>query len=444
MAAGASVSDWRDGILRGREALMRFFVSPTGLFRAICLIACAAIYVMHRVHEELATEDDTTLVLSGETLVRQWFGDAVAALLFSEALVMAGFVVFAVAFCLATAPHAYRHARTHWLLVTQIAIGLLVNEELLLIVAAELPFLYSLPKAFTWLLAQAALKSLVWGVILLMADPMEAAMAAAEMTGVDLPSISLASLLVVAILMFFIWQLFAFCLGCIAMAERRQRVRLAKAHAELSATRQLLADSARASERLRISRDLHDGFGHHLAALNLHLDLAARQPERAASSLETARTIAKELYREVRTAVERERLEAPVDLFNTLKTLCAGMPGPRVELNYDPRCRVRDPSTAHAIFRGVQEALSNAIRHAQASRVEVTVACKAGGIHVAIVDDGRGAARVVPGNGLSGMRERIEEAGGSLVIETRPGSGYQVGLWLPDHGGKNDSCAVGR
>ncbi|MDX5432348.1 MAG: sensor histidine kinase [Halomonas sp.] len=431
MTAGTSVSDGWGGLRRGRHALVRFFVSSTGLFRAICLVACAAIYVMHRVHDELAVAEELVLTLSGETLVRQWLGDVVAGLLFSEAMVMAGFVAFAAAFCLATAPHAYRLARTRWLLVAQISIGLLINEELLLIVAAELPFLYPLAKAFAWLLVQAALKSLLWGAILLAADPMEASLAAAEAAGIELPSISLANLLVVAILMFFIWQLFAFCLGCMAMVERRHRVRLAKAHAELSATRQLLADSTRASERLRISRDLHDGLGHHLAALNLHLDLAARQPQRTQASLQTAQAIARELYQEVRRTVERERLEAPIDLFSSLQTLCSGMPEPRIELSYDPRCRVRDPAMAHVIFRGVQEALSNAVRHARASKIEVCVTCKASGIHVAVVDNGYGGARVAPGNGLTGMRERIEEAGGSLSIETRPGAGYQVGFWLP-------------
>lgn len=437
MAAGSWVLDMGGRARGGWHALAESFGPATLLFRGVGLIACATIYVMHRVHEELASEDELTLVLNGETLVRQWLGDTIAGLLFSDTLVVAGFVVFAVAFCLATAPNAYRQPRTRWLLVAQIAIGLVINEELLLIVAAQLPFLYPLPLAFAWLLAQALLKALLWGAILLAADPVEATLAAAEAAGIELPAISLVSLLGLAILMFFVWQLFAFCLGCIAMAERRQRYRLAKAHAELTATRQLLADSARASERLRISRDLHDGLGHHLAALNLHLDLASRQPEDKAVSLHTAREITKALYQEVRNTVERERLVVPIDLFGSLKTLCSGIPEPHIELRYDPRCRVCDPALAHVIFRTVQEALSNVLRHAGAGRVEISVACKAGGIHVGIVDDGRGVARIVAGNGLTGMRERAAEVGGSLALESRPGAGCQVGLWLPMEGGRS-------
>lgn len=436
MSAVSSISDWRHGILAGWHAFVRFFASPTGLFRAICLIACVAIYVLDRVQEALSTENELILTLSGETLVRQWFGDTVATLIFSEALVLTGFVIFVAAFCLATAPHAYRQSRTRWVLAAQIGIGLMFNEELLLIVAAQLPFLYPLSLAFSWLLAQALLKALLWGVILITADPMEAVLIAAELAGMELPVISLVSLLGMALLMFFFWQLFAFCLGYMAMSERRQRYRLAKAHAELTATRQLLADSARASERLRISRDMHDGLGHHLAALNLHLELAMRQPEGMMTSVHTARDIAKELYQEVRRTIERERLAVPIDLSRSLQTLCSGIPEPCIKLRYDPRCKVHDPALAHVIFRSVQEALSNALRHANAHKIEISVACKAGDIHVCIVDDGRGAARIMPGNGLTGMRERAEEVGGSLAIEARLGAGCQVGLRLPMVGGK--------
>ncbi|MFC7369009.1 sensor histidine kinase [Vreelandella zhaodongensis] len=436
MSAGSSIPDWRHGTLAGWHAFVRFFASPTGLFRAICLIACVAIYALHRIREALSTENELILTLSGETLARQWLSDAVATLIFSETSVLAGFVIFVAAFCLAMAPYAYRQSRTPWVLAVQIGIGLIFNEELLLIVAAQLPFLYPLPLAFTWLLTQALLKALLWGVILMTADPMEAVLIAAELADIELPVISLMSLLGMAFLMFFFWQLFAFCLGFMAMSERRQRYRLAKAHAELTATRQLLADSTRASERLRISRDMHDGLGHHLAALNLHLELAIRKPEGMMSSVRTARDIAKELYQEVRRTIERERLAVPIDLSRSLQTLCSGIPEPYIELHYDPRCQVRDPALAHVIFRSVQEALSNTLHHANAHKVEISVGCKAGNIHVCIVDDGRGAASILPGNGLTGMRERAEEVGGSMEVEAQLGAGCQVRLWLPMESGK--------
>ncbi|MFN3882596.1 MAG: sensor histidine kinase [Nitrincola lacisaponensis] len=436
MSAGVPRSDWRHETLEMWQAFVRFFASPTGLFRAICLLACVAIYVLGRMREALSAENDMILTLSGETLARQWLGDAVTALIFSEAFVLAAFVIFVVAFCMVMAPYAYRHSRTPRVLTVQIAIGLMFNEELLLIVAAQLPFLYPLPKAFVWLLAQALLKVLLWSVILMTADPMGAVIIAAELADIELPAISLVSLLAMAIVMFFFWQLFAFCLGFMAMSERRQRYRLAKAYAELMATRQLLEDSARSSERLRISRDMHDGLGHHLAALNLHLELAIRKPESMMSSVYTARDIAKELYQEVRMTIERELLAVPINLSRSLQTLCSGIPEPHIELRYDPGCQVRDPALAHVIFRCVQEALSNTLRHANAHKVEISVEWKANDIYVCIVDDGCGATRIVPGNGLTGIRERVEEVGGSVEVEARPGAGCQVQLWLPMEGGK--------
>lgn len=58
MSAGSSMSKWRYGALEGWHTLVRFFASPTGLFRAICLSACAAIYVLDRMRATFSTEND--------------------------------------------------------------------------------------------------------------------------------------------------------------------------------------------------------------------------------------------------------------------------------------------------------------------------------------------------------------------------------------------------
>ncbi|UUZ46854.1 histidine kinase [Massilia sp. B-10] len=85
-------------------------------------------------------------------------------------------------------------------------------------------------------------------------------------------------------------QAIVFGIALLAVRERRVRMRLAEANAGLLATQAMLADTVRASERTRIARDLHDAVGHHLTALNLHLDLALRQSGTAAlAALHTSR-----------------------------------------------------------------------------------------------------------------------------------------------------------
>jgi signal transduction histidine kinase len=83
----------------------------------------------------------------------------------------------------------------------------------------------------------------------------------------------------------------------------------------------------------------------------------------------------------------------------------------------------------------VQEALTNALRHAGAKNVYLAVAACKGSVTVTARDDGRGATEVQPGNGLSGLRERVEGMGGSVEIEAREGEGLTLRVVLPARAG---------
>lgn len=107
------------------------------------------------------------------------------------------------------------------------------------------------------------------------------------------------------------FELFALHSAITARREREAREELARAHAELLATRQLLADSSRAAERVRISRELHDVMGHHLTALSLSLEAARHAPpEETSQHVETAQSLTKRMLREVRRVVGRLREDA--------------------------------------------------------------------------------------------------------------------------------------
>lgn len=224
----------------------------------------------------------------------------------------------------------------------------------------------------------------------------------------------------------------AFGVAGVAVLEQRARHRLAAANAELTATQGLLSDTVRASERLRIARDLHDHVGHHLTALNLHLDLAQRQADGKVHELvRTSRELSQALLAEVRRVVVQERDVYPVALAQALETLCAGVPWPPVRLTLEEPLVVVSPAVAHAIFRCVQEGLSNAIRHAGATTIEVSVEREGNDVVVRIGDDGAGNAGRPEGSGLRGMRERLAAAQGTLVAANRAPRGFGLEARLP-------------
>ena len=230
-----------------------------------------------------------------------------------------------------------------------------------------------------------------------------------------------------------VFQAIAFGMAQVAMRERHGRLALAASNARLLATQSMLGDTVRAMERIRIARDLHDAVGHHLTALNLHLDLALRQADSAAPpSLHTSRDLARSLLAEVRSVINSERSERSdqrVNLRAAIATMCSGIPSPRTELAFDERLDIASPVLANTLFYCVQEAVTNAARHAMAETLTIDIRQRDGAIVLTLEDDGCGAANAPEGNGLRGMRERVAEQGGTLrVTEDGPGFGLVIAL----------------
>src|SRR5450830_263730 len=185
----------------------------------------------------------------------------------------------------------------------------------------------------------------------------------------------------------------AFLFGRLVLRERRMRLALATAHAQILATQSLLGETVRGAERMRIARDLHDTIGHHLTALNLHLDLATRQAGAAGTpvaSLGTARQIGTSLLAQVRGVVSQARQDQSVDLADAVRVLCAGLPTLQADLRIDEAAARHPAPVAHALFCCIQEAVTNTLRHADASRLTVELT-RLGDMTVArIADDGHG------------------------------------------------------
>ena len=225
---------------------------------------------------------------------------------------------------------------------------------------------------------------------------------------------------------------FTFITGLVARQQAAAREEQRRLNAELRATRALLAESSRMSERLRISRELHDLLGHHLTALSLNLEVAGHLAEgKALEHVRQSHTLAKLLLTDVREAVSEMREERGVDLGSALKVLVEGVPALQVGLELPETLRIDDPERAQVLLRCAQEIITNTVRHAGATQLNLRLSEDDGGLRLEARDNGRGAKVAAPGNGLRGMRERLSACGGRVDIITAPGEGFALDVRLP-------------
>lgn len=228
------------------------------------------------------------------------------------------------------------------------------------------------------------------------------------------------------------FQGFAVVVGHATRTAERARDSLARVNADLLATRALLADSARDAERLRVARELHDVAGHTLTALNLNLRVLAGDPALAVrEELVRSQTLASDLMRQIRDVVQALRDTRGLDLATALRALAAPMPDLRIELAIARDVRVHDLATADVVLRTVQEALTNTARHGDARLLRVDIHRDGDLLRIAIDDDGRLRGPLREGNGLTGMRERIESLGGRVAIAATPRGGLGIDASLP-------------
>ena len=192
--------------------------------------------------------------------------------------------------------------------------------------------------------------------------------------------------------------------------------------AALLAAHEAAEKLAAVAERERIARDLHDLLGHTLTVIVIKAELAAkladRDPARAADEIRDVERISRNALQEVRGAIHgyrRERLHAELAsgraaLAAAGVTLAADVPDVRL-----------DPEAEHALALAVREALTNVIRHARARRCDVRLEQQPGAVRVVVQDDGVGGQHR-EGAGLSGMRARLAEVGGSLAHDGSRGT----------------------
>jgi signal transduction histidine kinase len=204
---------------------------------------------------------------------------------------------------------------------------------------------------------------------------------------------------------------------------------------ELTQTRAGVLEATDA-ERRRIERDLHDGAQQYLVSLAMNLGRAKAKfdtdPAAARDLLDHAHEDAKESITALRHVVQG--LHPPVltdrGLDAAMSTLAARSPVP-VRLDVDLPHRVAATVESVAYFV-VSEALTNAARHADASRITVVVRGRGPAITVVIADDGRGGAAERAGGGLRGLRDRVAAIDGVVSVASPPGGGTTITMEVPD------------
>jgi two-component system sensor histidine kinase UhpB len=221
--------------------------------------------------------------------------------------------------------------------------------------------------------------------------------------------------------------------GRVVAAFNRMLDRLERERQE-SGRRVLAAQEA---ERVGIARDLHDEVGQVLTGVLLQLNSIAEAAPQHRTELDEARQSVRRALDEVRrisSELRPEMLEhlGLVSALTELATNFARVADVRVDRDFATSLPKLAPEIELAVYRIAQESLTNIARHAQATRVAITLYSGRDSVVLRVADDGRGfGGAPVEHGGLRSMRERALLVGGALAIKDAPGGGVEVRLEVP-------------
>ena len=210
-------------------------------------------------------------------------------------------------------------------------------------------------------------------------------------------------------------------------------------------SRRRQAEQMRMKEREQLARELHDTVAHHVSGIVIQAQagraVAASDPGRAVEVLGVIEEAATRSLAEMRAIVgilrdgaEAERAPVP-GVADVVRLLREPAPGPPVEADVGGDLDDLPPAVGAAVYRLVQESVTNARRHARgATRIAVRVTGEQDSVRVSVVDDGHGGGAGAGGYGLAGMSERVALLGGVFDAGTRPEGGWAVTAVLPRSG----------
>lgn len=230
----------------------------------------------------------------------------------------------------------------------------------------------------------------------------------------------------------------AFWIAGVLVRARMQHIALVEHNAELE--RQ--ADHARTAERTRIARELHDIVAHHLSVIVLQAAGARASGRSAGPALEKIETSGRQALNETRRLLgvlreaDPETGLTPQPGIAELDALAATVRAAGVPVNLVVSgSHAALPAAVNvSVYRIVQEALTNVLKHADAAQAEVAICCADEAVTIEVIDNGTAQeadATPTGGHGLTGMRERVAIFGGELCAGPRRGGGFTVQARLP-------------
>ncbi|QNP72879.1 sensor histidine kinase [Streptomyces roseirectus] len=225
----------------------------------------------------------------------------------------------------------------------------------------------------------------------------------------------------------YISDLLMFALGVVlALTMAEVAVRERRAHARLEGTLAQVAELSAARERNRLAREIHDSLGHHLTAIGIQLEKAEAfadlDPPGSAQALSHARWSADRALDEVRASVRALGPEAesePVGLSRALADLVHHLDGGSRRVSLEMAGDERRPLLV--LYRAAQEGLTNACRHSGATEIGVKVVYGERGARLQVADNGTGFDPAGERFGLTGLRERVRLAGGTMAVDSSAG-----------------------
>jgi signal transduction histidine kinase len=222
---------------------------------------------------------------------------------------------------------------------------------------------------------------------------------------------------------------------------------LQKAHLELQEAHEQLQDAAIDTmqvavleERTRIARDIHDALGHSLTSLIVQLHalkyMLHEGPPQAQDAVQNMLGVAKQSLEEIRSSVHTLASDSTWLGLTPLRSLISQAEkhtGLKMELQADELDIPLSREIAISLYRVLQEAITNTLRHSDASHLKIIVKEQSGSIHLSIQDDGSITRKnkIKPGFGLMGMQERIDTLNGTLTYFIREPHGFQMNVSIP-------------
>jgi len=323
-------------------------------------------------------------------------------------------------------PSNWTSPRVVSLLLIQFGSALLVTSDLTVIVSAEAPLVLRRRHALYWLTCQSVVMVL-WGLFLRSFGTFHTITILNKRD----PEISFW----ITITYVITWQVFAFFGGWFAANEAINRRKVAHLNAQLLLAQNELAEKSRSEERLRISREIHDAIGHNLVALSLQLDIAERLTEpKKSSHIATAKRLAAQMLSEVRGVVSLLREPQEIDLHVALQTVSQSIPEPKIEVSISNDFVELPKQISTIVWRCLQEAVNNAVRHSRSANLWIDMSMQGQMCVITVADDGIGSASIIEGNGLTGMKERLNSISGTLSISSNQNKGFCLEISIPLNG----------